>query len=101
MISCNSSSRFGETSRLVWVMPVMLLPGSFKLATRPSWIVSAPVSKTIGMVLVAALAASAAGVEVAAITVTCRCTSSFASVGSRSVWPSAQRYSIVTLRPST
>jgi len=96
IISCSSSSRFGETSRLVWVIPVILLPGSFKLATRPSWTGSAPVSKIIGIVLVAALAASAAGVEVAAITATCRCTRLFASVGNRSFGPQPS-----DMRPST
>ena len=41
-----------------------------RLATRPSWIGSEPISNTIGMVVVAAFAASAAGVVVAAIMVT-------------------------------
>jgi hypothetical protein len=39
--------------------------------------------------------------KVAAITATRRRTRSAASAGSRSFWFSAQRYSIVTLRPST
>ena len=47
-----------------------LPPGRLRLATRPSWTGSPPVSKTIGMVVVAAFAASAAGVLVAAITAT-------------------------------
>ena len=41
-----------------------------KLATRPNLIGSSPVVNTIGTVEVNALAASAAGVEVAAMTVT-------------------------------
>ena len=49
---------------------------------------------------VAALAASAAVVVVAAITVTFRRTRSAANSGSRSWCSSAQRYSIVTFRPS-
>ena len=53
-----------------WVTPVMLPPGRLRLGTRPSWTGSPPVSKTIGMVVVAAFAASAAGVVVAAITAT-------------------------------
>src|SRR5262245_56401529 len=39
--------------------PVMLPPGRFRLATRPSWTGSKPMLKTIGIVVVAALAASA------------------------------------------
>ena len=58
--SCNSSSRFGVTSVFNWVTPVTLPPGRLKLATRPSRIGSPPISKTIGMVVVAAFAASAA-----------------------------------------
>ena len=41
------------------VMPVMFPPGLFMLATSPVATGSVPVSKTIGMVCVAALAASA------------------------------------------
>src|SRR5262249_10301341 len=48
--------------------PVTLPPGRFRLATKPSLIGSSPIVKTIGMVVVAAFAASAAGVVVAAIT---------------------------------
>jgi hypothetical protein len=58
------------------------------------------VTKTIGMVVVAAFAALAAGVAKAAI-MAGRCPiNSVASTGSRSYWFSAQRASIVTLRPS-
>jgi hypothetical protein len=35
-------------------MPVMFPPGRLRLATRPSWIGSAPRLKTIGMLEVAA-----------------------------------------------
>jgi hypothetical protein len=59
--SCSSSSRFGATSTFNWVTPVMLPPGRLRLATSPSLIGSPPVSKTIGITAVAALAASAAG----------------------------------------
>ena len=52
------------------VTPVTLPPGRLRLATRPSRTGSEPSSKTIGMVVVAAFAASAAGVLVAAITAT-------------------------------
>ena len=40
-------------------MPVALPPGRARLATRPSWTGSSPTPKTIGIVAVAALAASA------------------------------------------
>jgi hypothetical protein len=42
--------------------PVMLPPGRFRLATRPSFTGSTPVVNTMGIVLVAALAASEGGV---------------------------------------
>ena len=47
-------------------------PGWLRLATRPICTGSRFVVKTIGIVVVAAFAACAAGVERAAITVTCR-----------------------------
>ena len=62
---------------------------------------SLAVVKTIGIVVFAAFAVSAAGVLVAAITATCRRTRSAIKAGNRSYWPSAQRYSIATLRPSS
>ena len=68
--SCSNCSRFGAISTFNWVTPVTLPPGRLRLATRPSRTGSPPVSKTIGMVVVAAFAASAAGVLVAAITAT-------------------------------
>src|SRR5262249_8356631 len=55
-----------STSKLF--TPVTLPPGRFKLATRPNLIGSSAVVNTIGIVEVAALVASAAGVLVAAMT---------------------------------
>jgi hypothetical protein len=53
------------------ITPVTLPPGRLKLETRPSLTGSPPVVKTIGMVAVADLAASAdATFPVAAITAT-------------------------------
>src|SRR5262245_39224501 len=52
------------------VTPVTLPPGRLRLATSPNSTESAPPSNTIGIVVVAALAASAAGMLVAAITAT-------------------------------
>ena len=100
--SCSNSSRFGPSSTPNEVTPVRFPPGRFKLATRPASTGSAPVRKTIGIVAVAVLAASAAVFPpVAAITVTWRRTRSAANACSRSYWSPAQRYSIATLRPST
>jgi len=56
---------------------------------------------TIGIVVVAALAASVAGVPPVTITFTPWRTKSAAIEGNRSLWSSAQRYSMITLRPST
>jgi len=55
-------SRFASTSPTKKLMPVALPPGRARLATRPSRTGSSPTPKTIGIVVVAALAASAAGV---------------------------------------
>ena len=68
--SCSNSSLFGVDSSDVWVMPVTLPPGRLRLATSPIWTGSAAVSKTIGIVVVDAFAASAAGVPYVAITAT-------------------------------
>jgi RHS repeat-associated protein len=60
-------------------------PGRARLATRPSLTGSSLTTKTMGIVVVAALAANAArGPSIAAIMATCRRTSSPASAGSRS-----------------
>src|SRR5262249_18203048 len=76
--------------------------GRLKLRTRPSCTGSVAVVKTMGIVVLAALAASAAGVlPGVAITATCRRTRSDANAGNRSFWFSAQRYSIATFSPST
>ena len=99
--SRNSPSRLAARSAAKKLTPVRLPPGRAKLATRPSLTGSLPVAKTMGIVVVAALAARAEGVSIAAMTATRRRTSSAANAGSRSVWFSAQRYSIATLSPST
>jgi hypothetical protein len=59
-------------------------PGRLRLATSPTSTGSLPVRKTIGIVVVAALAACTDGVVVAAISVTCRRTRSAANSGRRS-----------------
>jgi hypothetical protein len=76
---------------VIWLMPVMLPPGRLRLATSPSATGSPPMVKTMGSVVVARLAASAAGSPpVDAITATWRCTRSAASAGNRSSRPSLQ-----------
>src|SRR5947209_3205005 len=98
--SCRaSSSRFPVISDVNKFRPVALPPGRLRLATRPNLTGSSPPRKTIGIVVVAALAASAEVVPVVAITATERCTKSDASAGRRSNLPSAHLYSITTLRP--
>jgi hypothetical protein len=64
-------------------MPVALPPGRLKLATRPAATGSTPTTNTMGIVVVTALAASAAGGPCAKIRSTGRLTSSAASAGNR------------------
>ena len=100
--SRRSSSRFGTSSPMTRLTPVRLPPGRERLATSPSLTGSSGTVNTIGMVVVAALAARAGAVPPCArMTVTCLRTRSAASPGSRSSWFSAQRYSIATFSPST
>ena len=61
-----------------------LPPGRARLATRPAATGSTPLAITIGMVVVAFLAANAAGVDVTTIRSTLRRTKSAASSGRRS-----------------
>src|SRR5262245_29572660 len=69
--SRRSSSRFAANSVLKKLTPVRLPPGRARLATRPSLAGSSPTRNTIGIVVVAALAAKAAGrPPIAAITAT-------------------------------
>src|SRR5262249_48371069 len=84
------------------LMPVALPPGRARLATRPNLTGSSPTPNTIGIVEVAALAASEAGLlPGVAITATRRRTRSAMSDGKRSYWPSSQWYSTITFWPST
>ena len=77
--SRRSSKRFGPRILVKTLTPVRLPPGRLKLSTRPVLTGSAPVTNTIGMVLVAAFAAADAGASRATITATPRLTSSPAS----------------------
>src|SRR6516164_5458767 len=68
----------------------MLPPGRLRLLTRPPLIGSPPIEKTIGMVVVAAFAASADGSPpTAAITATWRRTRSEASEGDHNGLPAS------------
>jgi hypothetical protein len=69
--SRKSPSCFAARSTDMKLTPVTLPPGRLRLATRPSLTGSPPVTKTIGTVVGAALAASAEGV-LPMITATCR-----------------------------
>ena len=74
--------------------PVTLPPGRARLATRPKATGSPGVTITIGMAVVAPLAANAGGPPVTTIRSTLRRTRSAASSGRRSFFPSTNRYSI-------
>ena len=60
--SRRSSSRFAANSHVKKLIPVRLPPGRARLATRPSLTGSSATRKTMGIVVVAALAANAAAV---------------------------------------
>ena len=78
------SAAFGASSIAKPAMPVTFTPGLLRLVTRPNATGSPAMTKTIGMVVVAAFAASAGSVPTATITATRRRTRSAASEGSRS-----------------
>src|SRR5262249_15357375 len=68
--SCRSSNRFAQRSESYLLTPVALPPGRLRLTTKPAANGSRATVNTMGITEVTALAASAAGVLVAAITVT-------------------------------
>src|SRR5262245_37139546 len=88
--SRTNSKRFATSSALKMLMPVRLPPGRARLATRPSLTGSSAEMKTIGIEVVANLAASDAPATVV-ITVTRLRTKSAANSGNRSNWFSVQR----------
>src|SRR5258708_19187169 len=91
MAAFKTSSRFGPSALFNDDTPVTLPPGRFKLGTSPLTTGSAPVSNTIGIVLVAAIATCAAAVlPGVTMTLTRRRTRPAASSGKRSYWPSDQ-----------
>src|SRR5262249_37120096 len=83
-----------------WVdRPVTLPPGRARLATRPVPSGSAATANTIGITDVACLTTRAATPDVT-MTSTLSLTNSAAISAKRSLRPSPQRYSMVTVRPS-
>ena len=97
----NSSHLPLKSSPYPMDIPVRLPPGRAKLATSPERTGSPIAMATIGIVLVAFLAAIAPGVLPVTITSTLRPITSAISAGSRSRWPSAQRRSMMRFWPST
>src|SRR5262249_21903323 len=79
--SCNSASPLAPSSLLRMLKPVRLPPGRLRLATSPSCTGSTPTLNTIGMLVVAALAARAGSTPAAMITATRRWTGSAANDG--------------------
>ena len=85
---------------LDWIdSPVTLPPGRARLATMPLPTGSPAIANTIGIVEVACIAAVAA-LPTEKMTSTLSRTNSAANSANRSLRPSAQRYSIATVRPS-
>src|SRR5215831_5966718 len=80
--SCSSSNFFAASVSLKKATPVKFPPGRLRLATRPNWMGSAPITNTIGTALVVALAANDAGKAVVKITATLRSIKSCTSAGS-------------------
>ena len=80
--------------------PVTLPPGRASEATMPVLTGSAATGKTIGMTAVAFFAARTCSVPPANMRSTLSRTNSAAISAARSLRPSAQRYSIATVRPS-
>src|SRR5262245_18006764 len=83
--------QFEQLRRQQVAQQVTLPPGRLRLATRPNLTGSLPITKTIGIVVLVALTASAGAVATAAIAATRRSTRSDASTGSWSYRPSATR----------
>jgi len=80
--SRSNSNRFEPSSLLKKLTPVTFPPGLLRLGTRPSSTGLPPLVNTIGIVVVAALAATTAGGAPARIALTWRPTNSAARFGS-------------------
>jgi hypothetical protein len=96
----NNSRRLLVKIAAMFVMPVMLPPGCARLSTRPVVTGSVTPMNTIGIVVVACLAACAAFVVTATRTSGLGSTSSAASAGSRPNPPPSCRNSMTRFSPS-
>jgi len=93
--SRKSPSRFASSAGEIKLIPVTFAPGLFRLSTSPILTGSPSTTKTMGVLLVAALAANAEGsLPVVIITFVPMLTKSVANAGRRRYLPCAQRYSI-------
>jgi len=94
-----SSRRFAESSSPKSLTPVTFPPGRLRLSTKPIRIGSPELTKTMGIVAVAALAANRAGpLPGTKMMLTWRRTRSRASSGKRLTSFCAARYSTRTFR---
>jgi hypothetical protein len=95
------SVRYGPTVSACWSdRPVTLAPGRARFAIRPAPTGSDCAANTIGMVLVACFAARTGAEPHVTMTSTLSLTNSAAISANRLLLPSAQRYSMATVRPS-
>src|SRR5262249_44908061 len=98
----HNSNCFDTSADEIMLTPVILPPGRLKLATSPSLTGLLPATNTIGIAVVAPLAASGETVlPVAVITATWRRTGSDASAARLSKRPSGKRSAIATVWLST
>ncbi len=100
-ISFRSSSRFPLSSGARVDNPVIFPPGRARLATKPVPTGSLSCTMTMGIVEVASLAERVVVRPAETMMSTLRRTSSAASAGRRSSFPSAYRYSMTMFFPST
>jgi hypothetical protein len=83
MVSLSNSNRLPANAESMLVIPVMFPPGRARLSTSPDATGSPTFKKTMGIVLAAFLAATAADVEDATSTSTLRRTNSSAIIERR------------------
>src|SRR5258706_225977 len=99
--SLSNSSRLPDRSAPSVDNPVIFPPGRARLVTNPLPTGSGSCKKTMGIVVVASLAARVSVAPVVTITSTLSRTSSAARAGARVKFPSALRYSMMMFFPST
>ena len=84
-VSCSISNCLGNKLLAKKLTPVTFPPGRLRLATIPTSTGSAPITKTIGTVVLAAFAARVAGVAPVTITATLRWTPGYEQAGDYTV----------------